>query len=60
MICASGAAMGPVALGWARDLTGSFAGGCWLSVAVALAGAVAASAVTPAFRLATPRVHARV
>jgi predicted MFS family arabinose efflux permease len=60
MICVLGAAVGPVVLGWARDVTGSFATGCWISTAVALAGGVAALAVTPAFRLAAPPVHARV
>jgi MFS family permease len=60
MICVVGAAIGPVALGWARDVSGSFVVGFWISSAVALAGAVAALAVTPAFRLAAPRVHARV
>jgi MFS-type transporter involved in bile tolerance (Atg22 family) len=60
MICVLGAAVGPVVLGWARDVTGSFATGCWISTAVALAGGVAALAVKPAFRLAAPPVHARV
>jgi predicted MFS family arabinose efflux permease len=59
-LCVLGAAMGPVVLGWARDVTGSFAAGCWLSAAVALAGLLAALAVRPAFRLAVPPVHARV
>jgi predicted MFS family arabinose efflux permease len=59
-LCVLGAAMGPVVLGWARDVTGSFAAGCWISGAVALGGAVAALGVTPAFRMAVPRVHARV
>jgi predicted MFS family arabinose efflux permease len=60
MICVIGAAVGPVVLGWARDVTGSFAAGCWISAAVALAGAVAALAVTPAFRVTAPPVTARV
>ena len=60
MLCATGAAMGPILLGWARDVTGAFAAGCWIAAAVAVAGAVAALAVTPAFRLAAPPVHARV
>jgi MFS family permease len=60
MLCVVGAAMGPVVLGWARDLTGSFVTGCWISTAIALGGAVAALAVRPAFRLAAPPVTARV
>ena len=60
MLCVVGAAMGPVVLGWARDLTGSFVAGCWISTAIALGGAVAALAVRPAFRLAAPPVTARV
>jgi predicted MFS family arabinose efflux permease len=60
MICAAGAAMGPVAFGWARDVTGSFTAGCWIAAAVAIAGAVSALAVRPAFGLAAPPVHARV
>lgn len=54
-LCVLGAAVGPLALGWARDLTGTFAAGCWGSALVALAGAVAALAVSPAWRLAAPR-----
>jgi predicted MFS family arabinose efflux permease len=60
MICVLGAAMGPIVLGWARDVSGSFAAGCWISTGVALAGAVAALAVRPAFRLAAPAAPARV
>ena len=60
MLCVLGAAMGPVVLGLSRDLSGSFAPGCAIAAAVAVLGAVAALAVTPAFRLAVPVVHARV
>lgn len=52
-LCVLGAAVGPIVVGWARDVTGSFAAGCWVSAAVALAGLTAALAVAPAFRLGT-------
>lgn len=59
-LCVLGAAVGPVVLGWARDVTGSFASGCVIAAALALVGTLAPLAVTPAFRLAAPRVHGRV
>jgi MFS family permease len=59
-LCVVGAATGPVVLGLTRDLSGSFAPGCAIAAVAALAGAVAVLAVSPAFRLAVPAVHARV
>jgi predicted MFS family arabinose efflux permease len=53
-LCVLGAAMGPLVLGWSRDVSGTFALGYWLSAAVAAGGAVAALAVRPAWRLAPP------
>jgi MFS family permease len=39
-VCVLGAVIGPGLTGWARDVTGSFVAGCYLSTAVALTGAV--------------------
>jgi len=53
-----GAIVGPIATGWVRDLTGSFAGGCVLAAILALAGA----ALTIALRVpatATPPPYLR-
>lgn len=41
-VCVLGAVVGPGLTGWARDLTGSFAAGCYVSAAVALAGGLLA------------------
>ncbi|HXG02407.1 MAG TPA: MFS transporter, partial [Candidatus Binatia bacterium] len=41
-VCVLGAVVGPGLTGWARDLTGSFAAGCYASAAVALAGGLLA------------------
>jgi MFS family permease len=41
-VCVLGAVVGPGLTGWTRDLTGSFAAGCYLSAAVALAGGLLA------------------
>src|SRR5262249_5653525 len=40
-----GAIVGPIATGWVRDLTGSFAAGCVLASILALAGVAAAVAL---------------
>ncbi len=47
-VCVLGAVVGPGVTGWARDLTGSFAAGCYLSAAVALAGVAVALGIRPA------------
>ena len=39
-ICVLGAVVAPLVTGWMRDVTGSFSAGCYLSAAVAAAGAV--------------------
>jgi predicted MFS family arabinose efflux permease len=39
-VCVLGAVIGPGLTGWARDVTGTFVAGCYLSVAAALAGAI--------------------
>jgi MFS family permease len=41
-VCVLGAVVGPGLTGWTRDLTGSFAAGCYVSAAVALAGGLLA------------------
>lgn len=41
-VCVLGAVVGPALTGWTRDLTGSFAAGCYLSAAVALGGGLLA------------------
>lgn len=46
-LCFVGAIVGPAVTGWTRDLTGTFASGCALAAAVALAG-VAIAALVPA------------
>jgi MFS family permease len=43
-ICFVGAVVGPFLTGWIKDLTGSFAGGCYGAAAVAGLGAVVAMA----------------
>jgi len=49
-VCVLGAVVGPALTGWTRDVTGSFAAGCYVSAAVALAGGAVVLAVrtTPA------------
>ena len=54
-ICFVGSLIGPFLTGWLKDLTGSFAWGCYGAAMAALAGAVVAMAVRPAFRLSTFR-----
>jgi MFS-type transporter involved in bile tolerance (Atg22 family) len=44
--------LAPYLTGWIKDWSGSFAWGCYLAAAVALAGVPVAMAVRPAFRLA--------
>lgn len=53
-VCVLGAVFGPIATGWTRDLTGSFAAGCYVSAAVALGGFLLATAIRPAPRAASP------
>ncbi len=57
-ICFVGALMGPIITGWIKDVTGSFAWGCYVAAMAALVGAVLAFAVHPAFRLRERRVVA--
>jgi MFS transporter, ACS family, D-galactonate transporter len=45
----------PYVNGWIRDLTGSFAWGCYGASLIALAGVPLALALRPAFRVVTPR-----
>ena len=47
-----GALAAPMATGWIRDLTGSFAGGCYAAAGLALVGTLLALSIPPAFRLA--------
>lgn len=51
MICFVGAVVGPFLTGWVKDVTGSFAGGCFGAAAVAGLGALVALAYPPAFRV---------
>lgn len=48
----TGSLVAPMATGWLRDVTGSFAGGCYLAAGLALVGALFAFSIPPAFRLA--------
>jgi MFS family permease len=55
-----GAILGPIATGWARDLTGSFAAGCVLAAILAAAGVVLAVALrVPPAATPTPRPRPR-
>jgi MFS family permease len=55
-----GAILGPIATGWARDLTGSFAAGCVLAAILAVAGVVLAVALrVPPAATPTPRPRPR-
>jgi MFS family permease len=47
-----GSLVAPMATGWIRDVTGSFAGGCYVAAGLALVGAFLAFSIPPAFRLA--------
>lgn len=47
-----GSLIGPIATGWIKDVSGSFAGACYLAAAIGLGGAVVLSLVRPAFRFA--------
>jgi MFS family permease len=49
-ICFVGALIGPLFTGWLKDVTGSFAWGCYGAALAALLGAVVAMAIRPAFR----------
>jgi len=53
-----GSLVAPMATGWIRDVTGSFAGGCYVAAGLALVGALLAFSIPPAFRLAPERVRA--
>jgi MFS family permease len=55
-VCVVGAAVGPLVAGWTRDVTASFAGGCYVSALVALGGAALALTLRPASRVARPGV----
>ncbi len=50
-VCFIGSVVGPFLTGWIKDVTGSFAWGCYGSAAVAGLGAVVAMAFPPAWRL---------
>lgn len=50
-ICFVGAVVGPFLTGWIKDVTGSFAGGCYGAAVVAGLGAATAMTFPPAFRL---------
>lgn len=50
-VCFVGAVVGPFLTGWVKDLTGSFAWGCYGAAVVAGLGAVVAMAFPPAWRL---------
>lgn len=45
-----GSLVAPIATGWIKDASGSFAGACYLAAAVGVAGAVLVFLVHPAFR----------
>ena len=47
-----GSLVAPMATGWIRDVTGSFAGGCYAAAGLTLVGALLALSIPPAFRLA--------
>ena len=49
-VCFVGAVVGPLLTGWLKDLTGSFAGGCYGAAVVAGLGALLAMAYPPAWR----------
>ena len=50
-ICFVGAVVGPFLTGWVKDVTGSFAWGCYGAAVVAGLGAIVALAFPPAWRL---------
>lgn len=47
-----GSLIAPIATGWIKDVSGSFAGACYLAAAMGIAGAAAMLLVRPAFRWA--------
>jgi MFS family permease len=47
-----GSLVAPIATGWIKDVSGSFAGACYLAAAVGLVGAMVAFLIHPAFRWA--------
>jgi MFS family permease len=50
MINFTGSLVAPIATGWIKDVSGSFAGGCYLAAGVGLVGACILCLVHPAFR----------
>ncbi|HEV8673928.1 MAG TPA: MFS transporter [Methylomirabilota bacterium] len=55
--CFLAALLAPYVTGWVKDLTGSFAGGCYLAAVLGLLAAPVAMAVRPAFRLAPAAIR---
>ena len=51
MVCFIGSVVGPFLTGWIKDVTGSFAWGCYGAAVVAGLGAIVAMAFPPAWRL---------
>jgi hypothetical protein len=51
-VCFAGAVVGPLATGWIKDLTGSFAAGLHAAAALSVVCAVTAMALSPASRAA--------
>jgi MFS family permease len=47
-----GSLIAPIATGWIKDASGSFAGACYLAAAIGLGGALVLCLVRPAFRWA--------
>jgi len=45
-----GSLLAPIATGWIKDVSGSFAWGCYLAAAIGIAGAIVFYLVHPAFR----------
>jgi cyanate permease len=59
-VCFAGAVVGPLATGWIKDLTGSFAAGLHAAAALSVVCAVTAMALSPGFRAAPgPSLAAR-
>lgn len=54
-ICFLGSLVAPVVTGWIKDLTGSFAWGCYMAAIVGVVGVAVVMLVGPPFRLAPER-----